>query len=197
MSAETDRLMDNARIHVVGATDTALQLEMFNVLQEFFQDSNIWTEKVDFQVTAADDPADTIYYVEPESEASINRLMGIVNSANLPVYGSMTTPGEIVLNTQPSQDDVYTAEIALTVNDPVARDGFAECPVWILNKYGLGIMHGLVARMMSQPAKPFTNVAMAAYHQKKFRGAVTLATNEAQHKNVNNAQAWCFPRFGR
>lgn len=197
MSLDTDRLMNNARNYLPGATDTAIQLELFNVLNEFFQDSNIWTEDIEFTVTAGDDPADTTYYIEAESVASINRLIGIVDSNDNPVGGTMAVPGEIVLDNEPGQNDTYTATVALTVNDPTARDGYPEYPQWILNKYSLGLISGVVGRMMAQPAKPFTNAQLASFHYKQFRAAVSLASNEAQHKNVDNAQAWRFPRFGR
>ena len=88
-----------------GATDAAIQLELFNVLNEFFQDSNIWQEEIDFSVLSTDDPATKVYYIEAESVASINRLLGIVNSDDAPIYGTMQVPGEIILNTQPGQDD--------------------------------------------------------------------------------------------
>lgn len=194
MSLDTDRLMNNARVHLPGATDTALQLEWFNVLNEFFQDSNIWQEEIDFDVTSEDDPDTTTYYVEQESVASIVRLLGIVNSDDLPVNGTMFVPGEIVLTTQPGQDDTYTATVTLTVNDPVARDGFPEFPAWVLNKYGMGLLDGLLARMMSQPAKPFTNTQLGAYHMRRFRSTVAQASSDATRRNLANAQAWRFPQ---
>lgn len=194
MSLDTDRLMNNARVRLPGATDGAIQLELFNVLNEFFQDSDIWQEEIEFAVTSADDPDTTTYYIEAESVASIHRLLSIVNSDDQTVYGTMQVPGEIILDTQPGQNDTYTATVSLTVNDPVTRDNFPEYPQWILNKYYLGLLDGLLGRMMSQPAKPFTNVQLAAYHTRKFRSTIAQASFDATHKNLANAQAWRFPQ---
>lgn len=194
MSLATDRLMNNARIRLPGATDGAIQLELFNVLDEFFQRSKIWQKKIEFAVTSADDPDTTTYYIEAESVATINSLMGIVTSKGAPVYGTMQTPGEIILNTQPGQDDTYTATVSLTVNDPVARDNYPEYPQWILDKYYLALLDGLLGRMMSQPAKPFTNIPLATYHGRKFRSAIAQARTDSLRKNLNNAQAWRFPQ---
>lgn len=193
MSLETERLLNNARIRLPGATDSALQLELFNVLNEFFQDSNVWQEAIDFGVTA-DDTIPTTYYIEPEAVSSIVRLLYIVNSDGGDVQGTMQIPGEIILATQPGADDTYTATVALTVNDPVTRDGYPEFPAWTLNKYGLGILDGLLGRMMSQPAKPFTNLQLGTYHMRKFRSTVAQASTDALRQNRANAQAWRFPQ---
>ncbi len=193
MSLDTDRLMQNARIHLPGATDSALQLELFNVLNEFFQDSNVWQEDIDFAVTA-DDTIPTTYYIEQESVASIVRLLYIVNSDGQDVQGTMQIPGEIILATQPGQADTYTATVALSVNDPVARDGFPEFPAWALNKYGMGILDGLLGRMMAQPAKPFTNLQLGTYHMRRFRSIVAQASSDSVRRNLANAQAWRFPQ---
>ena len=40
MSLDTDRLMGNARMHLPGATDAAIQYELYNVLNDFFQATN-------------------------------------------------------------------------------------------------------------------------------------------------------------
>ena len=53
-SLDLTRLMTNCRVHLPGALDTALQLELFNVLDDFFQSTNIWQEDITFQVTAGD-----------------------------------------------------------------------------------------------------------------------------------------------
>ena len=40
--APTDRLMQTLRVHVPGATDGVIQLELFNVMDEFFRRTNAW-----------------------------------------------------------------------------------------------------------------------------------------------------------
>lgn len=194
MSLDTTRLMNNARLQVPGATDDNIKLELFNTLHEFFQDSSVWLERIPFTVKSTDDPATTTYYVEAESVSTIIRLYDLTNSAGRSVGATMEVPGEIILNQQPGQDDTYTAVMVLSINDPVAKDGFPEFPQWILDKYGLGILDGVIARLMSQPAKPYTNVQLATYHKRVFRATVGQAANDAVRKNLANAQAWRFPQ---
>jgi hypothetical protein len=193
MSLDTDRLMKDARIRLPGATDDAIRLELFSVLDEFFQDSNVWKEKIEFSVSATDDTS-TTYYIEPESVASLHRLKCVENSNGFGVAAVMKVPGEVTLMTPPSQDDTYTATVVLTVNDPVARDGYPEFPQWILNRYRMTLLDGLMGRMMSQPAKPFTNLQLGTYHMRRFRSAVAFASTESLRKHVANTQAWRFPR---
>jgi hypothetical protein len=196
VSQTLDRLMSNVSTHLPGATPAVIQLELFNVLSDFFQNSNIWQEDIPFAVRAAD-TVPTTYYVEQESLASIVRLLWMVDSSSLPKFGTMATPGEIVLLNQPSQDDTYTATVALTINDPVGADGFPEFPDWIVNKYSTGLIDGVVGRMMAQPAKPYTNMQLAGVRTRSFRSCVATAKAEALHMNVNNAQSWRFPRFAK
>lgn len=192
-SLDLTRLLNNARVHLPGAIDSMLQIELFNVFNDFFQGSNIWKEDITFPVKATD-AVGTVYSIENESVASMVRLLGMKNSSGLPVYGTMAVPGEIILQTAPSQNDTLTATVALTVNDPTTKEGYPEFPAWTLNKYGTGILDGLVGRMMMQPAKPYTNAQLAAPRMRKFNGAISQAKYEALHANLNNGQTWRFPQ---
>ncbi|RZN09638.1 hypothetical protein CWO91_16550 [Bradyrhizobium genosp. SA-3] len=193
MSSDTDRLMNNARSRVPGATDTVLKQELFNVMNDFFQTSNIWQEDVAFAVNTTD----KTYTITPaESYAAIVRSLYVLNSGGLPVGPyQMLTPGTIVFKDVQSQAGTYTATVSLTVDDPLAGDGFPQFPAWVLNKYSTGIIDGLVGRVMSQPAKPYTNIQLAAVHLRSFRSCMSDAKTEALHKNVNNGQTWRFPKF--
>lgn len=193
MSTDTDRLLNNARSRLPGATDTVLKQELFNVMNDFFQVSNIWQEDVVFNV----DTTNKTYTVAPvEAYASIVRALYILNSQSLPVGKyQMLTPGTIVFQNQQPKVDTYTVTLALTVDDPLDGSGFPQFPAWVLNKYSTGILDGLVGRTMSQPAKPYTNLQLASIHLKNFRNCMSDAKTEALHKNVNNGQSWRFPKF--
>jgi hypothetical protein len=194
MSYATDRLIKNARNALPGSLDNVILLELFNVLDTFFRDSSIWIEDIPFSVATAD-PAGTIYYIEPESVSVIVRLFNVVSSTGFRQRGAaMQLPGEVTLTSPPSQSDTYTATVALSIIDPVQRDGYPEFPEWILDKYGVGILDGVIGRMMAQPAKPYTNVQLALAHMTAFRKTVSIAGTESVHKNVHNAQAWVYPQ---
>jgi hypothetical protein len=192
MTASLDmvRLMNNARVHLPGAIDANLQLELFNVLNDFLQNSNVWQTTIPVPVVVGT----STYTLAPVTSASISRLVAFKNSATLDVPATMAVPGTLVLNTIPSQSDASVATVALTVDDPLDTDGNPIFPAWILNKYNTGILDGLIARMMMQPAKPYTNAQLAIFRMKKFIAAVSQAKFEALHANLNNGQTWRFPQ---
>jgi hypothetical protein len=190
MNYDLNRLMDNLRIRLPGALDTVLKLELFSVMNEFFQSSNCWYEDIDFTVTSGV----TEYTITPSSIASIVRLLGVVNSDGRAQNAVLALPNTLTLVNSPSQSDTFTARVALTVNDPTTRDDYPEFPDWVINKYNNDIQDGVLGRMMSQIAKPYTNERMAIYHMRQFRGAVAFAKVEAMHQNVYRGQSWRFPQ---
>lgn len=197
-NADMNRLMNNARIRLPGALDATIQLELFTVLDEFFQTSNIWTEDLTFnavptEATYLEDPDALTYEIVP-TNGVINRLVGVVDSKGFGQNATMAIPGYVVLTYSPNTADTYTARVALTVTDPTTRDGYPEFPDWILNKYSTGILDGVVGRMMSQLAKPYSSPSVALYHLKKFKQTMSQAKVETQHKNVYGGQSWRFPQ---
>lgn len=196
MSYATQRFINNARTSLPGSLDNVIQLEFFNVMDEFFRTTGIWTEDTDFSVTYGD-LAGEIYYIEPESVSNIVRLISVRNSDDIFQRAAMSIPGEVTLLLPPGQNDVYTATVVLTISDPTQHDNYPEFPEWILQKYYVGLTDGVLGRMMAQPAKPYTNIQMAAVHLKLFRQTISIASTEALHNNVHNGQSWMFPQFFR
>ena len=202
MSYATDRLIKNARVSLPGSLDDAILLELFNTMDSFFRSTNVWTEAIQFSVQPGD-PVGTIYYIEPESVSTIIRLLDVTDANGFRQRAMMSIPGEVTFMTPPPNQEppadpyIYTALVALNVVDPVQRDGYPEFPEWILEKYGLGILDGLLGRMMAQPAKPYTSKDLATAHMMSFRRAISHARTESIHANVANAQAWAYPQSFR
>jgi hypothetical protein len=190
MSADTDRLLNNARVHLPGVTDATIQLELFNVLNDFFQVTNAWQEDIDFQTS----PSVVEYTITPTGTSTINRLIWVQNANQIPVDALMPTPGTIKLILPPSQIDTLTATVALTIDDPVDGDGFPNFPAWVLTKYNTGILDGVLGRLMAQPAKPYTNAQLAVIRLKSYIAARSSAKAEVLHGNQNNGQTWRFPQ---
>jgi hypothetical protein len=190
--------MDHARIRLPGALDAAIQMELFAVMNEFFQSSNVWYEDIQFTVQPTADEyfsnPDAFTYDVIPTQGTITRLVGVINSQGNPQKAFMPTLGQVVLGVSPNATDTYTARVALTVSDPVTRDGYPEFPGWIMDKYGNDILEGVLSRMMSQIAKPYSSPQMAQYHGKMFKQAVSQAKVEASHQNVYRGQSWHFPQ---
>jgi hypothetical protein len=197
------RFMNEARVRLPGATDDAMQLELFAIMDDFFKGSNVWQEDIDITIPA-NDPAGTIYDVVPSSPSTIDKLMWVFqaptqsNSLRGPaVAAAMQIPGQLTLHLQPSSQIVYRVTVALTVQDPVRRDGYVTFPAWVLSKYRSILIDGIVGRMAAQPNKPFTNSQLTVYHTRKFNTGIATARVEATRNNTYRQQAWRFPGFVR
>lgn len=191
--ANTDisRLMKNLRVQLPGAVDDAIKLEVYNVLNDFFQGSNIWREDIDVSIIAGE----SSYELTPVGPSTIVRLMGVVNSDELPVNATLDLiTGELALALEPSTADVYTVQVALTVNDPLDREEYPVFPSWVLNLYMNDIISGVLGRMMAQAAKPYSNTQLAAYHTRSFQSAIASARVEANRRFSYGAQRWRFPQ---
>lgn len=197
-NADMNRLISHAKVRLPGSLDSAINLELFAVMNEFFQQSNIWTEDIDFSVTPTTEnlalnPEAVTYGVTP-SEGTVTRLIGVLDDQGYPVPASMPVLGEIVLARAPSSAATYKARVALTVTDPVTNDGYPVFPDWVLNKYGNEILDGVLGRMMSQIAKPYTSQNGAVFHLRSFRQGVSQAKIEATRQNLYRGQSWRFPQ---
>ena len=197
-SAEINRLMDHARIRLPGALDAALKMELFVVLDELFQGSNIWTEDVSFSVIGTtdsfvDNPDAYIYPIVP-TNGLVFMLVAVADSMSNLQAASMPIPGQVVLASSSAANAVYTARVALTVTDPPDAEGYPVFPAWVMERYGSDILDGLLGRMMSQIAKPYSSPTMALFHLKKFAQCIKRAKNSAAHQNTYNVQSWRFPQ---
>jgi hypothetical protein len=192
-AAPYNRILDSARARLPGALDGSMQLELFNVLKEFTQRTNLWLE--DIAITTATGQRD--YDLSPSSpSAVVNRLLWLEGATGVPVHAHLTNLGgpfmTLRLATAPSASEDWTAHVALAVGDPTDGSGLPRVPDWIVTKYQLGLLDGLLARMMSQPAKPYSS-PMADLHMRNFNKAMTLARSEAAHGQVYSGQAWRYP----
>lgn len=187
--ADLTRVMNNARIRLPGAIDSNIKLEMFNTLHEFFADSKCWLDTVTFTTRAGR----TSYEVVPDDPATIVSLVRVLDSNDVPVRASMAIPGTIDLDLDPNQSATFTAELMLNVVDPIDRDGYPLMPDWLLAKYYSAILDGLLGKMMSQSAKPYSNERLGIFHMRRFRSSIAVARAEARHGNLYDGQRWQFP----
>lgn len=198
---DIQRLMNAARVRLAGATDDALQLELFATMDDFFKGSNVWNEDISVNIPGQD-PANTVYVLTPDSQSTIDKLLWVFEAPvsttigrGPPVSALMSTPNEMTLVSQPSSPTTYIATVALTVQDPTTKDGYVTFPAWVLAKYRNVILDGLLGRMMSQPNKPFTNLQTSVFHMRKFNSKVASARVEWTRNNNYRQQAWRFPGF--
>lgn len=190
MPTPFDRLMDTIRPNLPGAIDTAIKQELFGVCQEFFRESNVWQESLDFTILANQDTAEIMPFA-----GKLERLAWVINADRTPVNGAtLIDPYNGVIRIPYAQAGDYKAQVVLNVSDPVSRDVFPIVPQELLDRYWQVIMHGCLAHMMAQPKKPYTDINLAALYNSKFMGGRARARQEAKELFTLNSQAWSFPQ---
>lgn len=198
-SASMNRLLDDAKVNLPGALDDAILAELFRVVRDFTNDTNVWTMVLEFDVqpterSIAEDPDAYIYQLSPPTGSRCRRLLGVVDGKGHLVSAGMPRPNFIQLTSSPVGEEVYKAEVTLGVTDPVTRSGEPVVPDWVVEEYSDGILSGLLSRMMAQPAKPYSSITLATYHAGVFKSAIGTARIRADRARTRGGQAWRFPQ---
>jgi len=183
-----DQLMNQARVTLVGASDAGLKGAFYDVLSEFFKDSSCWDECITLPVITTS----KCYPLTP-SEGQIIRLGGVGASQCRFIPALMPVIGELHLQHFPNQPDTYFVNVIKNVALPTDRHMMPQAPDWVLPLWHVGILDGLLGKMMSMPGKSFTN-AQGSYHLKRFRNIISEARILKLKANTNGASAWRFPQ---
>lgn len=211
-TVSTGRLLNAVRSVVPGALDNQIQAVMFDILDEFFQFTNVWQETIPVQavvnqqhydliptgvcdiirlmvVWVHDDPQGN---AAPDSSTQDNRLF------KRPIAADMAIPGELrilmPISSLPFPEFTFHAVVSKKCADPTDSNGNPEMPRWILTKYRRDFVDGIAGQLMAQPAKTYSNQTMAVYHKRRWRNAMTGARIEVNRFNTYGAQAWRFPQ---
>jgi len=194
-----NRIFDTAKIRLPGALDAALLLEFFHVVDEFLKGTRLWKELLPFTVTPATqpyvvDPASYTFAVTPPASSLPVLLLGVYDEEEHPWPATMPVPGEIIVERVPSAPTTLYAHVTLTITEPAALTGLSSIPPWIVERYWTVLLNGLLGRMMSQGAKPYSSPATAMQHLRAFYTHIAKARVEGDRQNLYGAQSWHFPR---
>lgn len=210
---DLEYLLNQTRVKLTGATDAGIKNELFSVLDEFFDLSSSWHEKV-FVNGLTNVPS---YGVAP-TDGQIIRLGWVVGNSTYPTIALYNTA--IAANPANQGDwtplpaslaDLNTVLLANTFNSPqllqidliknvvmpTTRDMVPIAPDWVLRVYGRYILDGILGKLMAQPGKSYSNATTSVYHLKRFQDGISRARVAAMRANTYGGQAWTFPRFAR
>lgn len=186
------RIYQNVRTHVPGVLDSVVQLEFYNALDELLKDSNLWQQALPFAVVSV--TTGPVSYTITPNDGIINRLMWVKNSnGDLLSDFTMPVPGVLIKQNAPSQAETFTANVALTVIDPLDQNNWPIVSDWILDKYFGVLADGTVGKLMLQGKKPYSDQQMGIYYTRRFRNGVALARSEAIRMNDYGVSLWRFP----
>jgi len=204
-----EQLMTQAVAKLVGVAEGALRAEFYDVLTEFFNDSSCWTEFVTFQYQP-----NTLAYPVNVSEGQIIRLNSVMDwgptsppslqgpitpgtPGPLPLPALMPHVGMVLLSSIPSVAGYAQAIFTVNCSLPASKDGMPIAPDWVLPIWHVGLLDGLLGRMMNDPNKSYSSTTGALYHLKRFRDAIARARVSKLRANTLGASAWRFPQAFR
>ena len=191
---EVAKLFGEATTILVGASTPHLTITFFDVLREFFSGSNSWMEWITFVVI----PNTQDYPITPIS-GRILRLLNVIDQNRVPQQAVMPKIGTISFLYPYTTTQPMCACVAKTVIKAF-KDGqpaATHFPDWVLPTYGVGILEGILGRMMLQPEATYSNVQLGMFYSQRFRNTIALARADASRARTVGSQAWAFPQSFR
>lgn len=189
-----DRIFNDIRKDLPSVPDAVVRQELFRVMDDFTQTTNIWREDVAFPV----DPA-LLSYTLTITEGKPNRLLLVYDTAAPTLYWAapgitMRVPGVIQLWRPAPQAGTWSAIVAKRTSVPLSSDNYPNIDDWIVDKYADCIGRGILARLQFEPQKPYSNPMLAQANQRAYIDGRSLARANDGHANVINGQSWRFPQ---
>jgi hypothetical protein len=191
--ALTDRLFDNLRVALPGVTDNALKLELYNVLDDFCRDASVWRETIEVPLIEGMDT----YLVTPAG-TEITRVYNI-DHATLDVANATYEFGQLLFDQAPTLADTEAPAyltVALTPALTQGADPENMLPEDMWSLWHRAILSGTMARMMGQPAKPYSNPQQAVLRHTEYVQQKAVAKRYTETGGQPGAQLWRFPRMG-
>lgn len=196
-----NRIHDNLRIKLPGATDLAIMLELFNTVENACRMGDIYMEQVQVPVVAG------VYTYAVPSPPGVAAVPSAVFTLAHPTYppGQTTYDPEtrqITLIAPVTPEHVglpititakFVPNAAYSALDPASVA--AVLPAYLWERHYQMFIDGTLARMFAQVAKPYSNREMAVMHMRLFRAALSRAKSEQVKGHMPGGQAWLFPAF--
>lgn len=190
-----DRVFADIRKDIPSVVDAVLRQEIFRVLDDFTQHTNIWQETLPVVIA----PTVTTYVLPQPNYGQVNRLM-FVYDANAPARYwpmsgiTMRVPGVLTLYRPPPNNATWNVVVAKRTYEPLNADNYPDIDSWIVEKYADTIGRGVLARLQLEPQKPYSNPMLAQVNQRAYISGRSLARANDSHANIFDATAWRFPQ---
>jgi hypothetical protein len=184
-------LIDRCRIELLGASTALITTKLYDVFNEFFNDSSVWQEVLEGNFIG-----NTVrYYLVPQHHPAgvIIRLDGVYDLNGFSVPAAMPEPPFLHLAYPPNQPNPAYVRVVKTCEVP--HPGHPpHVPYWVFDQYLPYLMAGLLSKMQLQPDRPYTDVKAAQVNHYKFREGVMNARVNALRKNVFGRNSWVYPQ---
>jgi len=195
------RIYNRIKTQIPACPDALLRQELFAIMVDFTQDTNVWIEEVPLAIVP-----NTTSYPFTVTNGTPNRLMRVWRSDD-PVRHwadngvTMRIPGVIELFRALSEPVSWTAAIAkacsnpqMTADVPPKDTGYPAIDSWIVDKYNDAIYFGTMYYLQRAPGKPFSSPKSAGENGAYYSSEKSKARNDFLKANVWGGQAWAFPQ---
>ena len=190
-----DRIYADVRKDVPSVAQATINQELFRVLDDFTQKTNIWQETLPVAIQ----PNVTSYALTP-TLGKVNRLIFVYDTAAYTPYWprsglAMRVPGILTVMHPPISTASWAAIVAKRIDIPLDVDtGYPIIDSWIVEKYADTLGRGILARLQFEPQKPYSNPMLAQANQRAYLSGCGEARANDAHANVFNGQNWMFPQ---
>jgi hypothetical protein len=178
------RLFDEIQSTVPGVQLPIIEMEVFNAIEAFCQQSTAWRETLEFTLPAGAREVD----LNPVSAGAL--AVWVLKVDGLHSY-SVRLPAIIEDSGDATQMRTGYARVVLK---PSRLDA-ATIPAWLLTQYREGIKSGALVRLHGQLAKPYSSPQLAAFHGRMAQLAIRRARDIANRYNTDQTSGWRFPYF--
>lgn len=192
---DVEGLMQQCQVELPGASINGIKAKMYEVMSEFFKDSNSWIEDISFAPQANT----TSYPLSPLDGGQVIRLIGVWDQTFVPIPAFMPVFGTVQLvsasSTLPSGSP-WLARFVKNIMPPTTSDNVPDAPDWTLRVYRDVILAGIVGQLKNEHEKSYSDAQGALYHLRRFRTGITNARVAAARDNIVGGQEWSYPRQG-
>ena len=187
---------------LAGSSNSGIKAELFEVLDEFCDDTTAWQEQIALNVIPGTNLSpNTVYDLVPQQGGTIIRLIAVFDPNQIPVpaflptgAGSNLEVGQLNLVNPVNTPQALTVIVAKTVLLPTSKEEVPDFDQTLFRRYIRTIIDGTLGRMMGHANKSYSNVAGSAYHLTKFNAGKAMAKVQTQRQNTFGAQAWSYPQ---
>jgi hypothetical protein len=184
LNSQAARVYDNVQAKLPAVQLPVIQMELWNVVQEFCRLSSYFRVEVNFFMQPGQQMVDFNPY---SSDMSVYQVLDV---KYLPSY--RVEPPAMLINT--GSVLTVTQGWALLALKPTE---FGTLPPILFDLWFEAMLNGTLARLFAQPQKPYTNPQLAETHMRIFRAEVRRAKDQAERYNSGQQPTWCFPYFAR
>jgi hypothetical protein len=176
------RLYDNVQTQMPSVQVPVMQMELWNVVQDFCRRSTYFRDSVRFDLAPF---ATTVNFNPYSSTMSVFQVLDVWGLH----YYTVKPPAMLVAGSPDSYPRHGWAWLALK---PTL---FAASPPILFDLWFEAMLNGLLARLAAHPGKPYSSPQKRAECEAMYRAEIRRARDQADRFNSDRQPNWRFPYF--